>query len=141
MELVARSLLEDFGRLKKSEIRASWHTGKHQLDATYVGLTADEAENRQVALSSLALKWNYQFLPDWLSTSEFQFDTSVGEASKFEFGLEYANECVIVDFSASRRFATSTTLTDKTEFGLSVELAGFSTGVRNIKKSRHCGAS
>ena len=141
MELVARSLLEDFGRLKKSEIRASWHTGKHQLDATYVGLTADEAENRQVALSSLALKWNYRFLPDWLSTSEFQFDTSVGEASKFEFGLEYANECVIVDFSASRRFATSTTLTDKTEFGLSVELAGFSTGVRNIKKSRHCGAS
>ena len=141
MELVARSLLEDFGRLKKSEIRASWHTGKHQLDATYVGLTADEAENRQVALSSLALKWNYQFLPDWLSTSEFQFDTSVGEASKFKFGLEYANECVIVDFSASRRFATSTTLTDKTEFGLSVELAGFSTGVRNIKKSRHCGAS
>ena len=141
MELVARSLLEDFGRLKKSEIRASWHTGKHQLDATYVGLTADEAENRQVALSSLALKWNYQFLPDWLSTSQFQFDTSVGEASKFEFGLEYANECVIVDFSASRRFATSTTLTDKTEFGLSVELAGFSTGVRNIKKSRHCGAS
>ena len=141
MELVARSLLEDFGRLKKSEIRASWNTGKHQLDATYVGLTADEAENRQVALSSLALKWNYQFLPDWLSTSEFQFDTSVGEASKFEFGLEYANECVIVDFSASRRFATSTTLTDKTEFGLSVELAGFSTGVRNIKKSRQCGAS
>jgi LPS-assembly protein len=131
MELVARSLLEDFGRLKKSEIRASWNTGKHQLDATYVGLTADEAENRQVALSSLALKWNYQFLPDWLSTSEFQFDTSVGEASK----------CVIVDFSASRRFATSTTLTDKTEFGLSVELAGFSTGVRNIKKSRQCGAS
>jgi len=69
-------------------------------------------------LSSLALKWNYQFLPDWLSTSEFQFDTSIGEASKFEFGLEYANECVIVDFSASRRFATSATLTDKTEFGL-----------------------
>jgi LPS-assembly protein len=140
IELVARSLLKDFGQLTKSEVRASWRTDKHQLDATYAGLTADEAENRDVALSSLALKWNYQFLPDWLSTSEFQFDTSIGEASKFEFGLEYANECVVVDFSASRRFATSSTLTDKTEFGLSVELAGFSTGVRNIKKSRQCGA-
>ena len=31
--------------------------------------------------------------------------------------------------------------TDKTEFGLSVALAGFSTGARNIKKSRQCGAS
>ena len=140
IELVARSLLKDFGQLTKSEIRASWHTGKHQLDATYAGLTSDEAENRDVALSSLALKWNYQFLPDWLSTSEFQFDTSIGEPSKFKFGLEYANECVVVDFSASRRFATSSTLTDKTEFGLSVELVGFSTGVRNIKKSRKCGA-
>ena len=140
IELVARSLLKDFGQLTKSEVRASWRTDKHQLDATYAGLTADEAENRDVALSSLALKWNYQFLPDWLSTSEFQFDTSIGEPSKFKFGLEYANECVVVDFSASRRFATSSTLTDKTEFGLSVELAGFSTGVRNIKKSRQCGA-
>ena len=140
IELVARSLLKDFGQLTKSEVRASWRTDKHRLDATYAGLTADEAENRDVALSSLALKWNYQFLPDWLSTSEFQFDTSIGEASKFKFGLEYANECVVVDFSASRRFATSSTLTDKTEFGLSVELAGFSTGVRNIKKSRQCGA-
>ena len=141
IELFARNLLEDFAQLKKSEVRTSWHTDKHRLDATYVGLTADEAENRNVALSSLALKWNYQFLPDWRSTSEFQFDTSIGEASKFEFGLEYANECVIVDFSASRRFTTSATLTDKTEFGLSVELAGFSTGIRNIKKSRQCGAS
>ena len=140
IELVARSLLKDFGQLTKSEVRASWRTDKHRLDATYAGLTADEAENRDVALSSLALKWNYQFLPDWLSTSEFQFDTSIGEASKFKFGLEYANECVVIDFSASRRFATSSTLTDKTEFGLSVELAGFSTGVRNIKKSRQCGA-
>ena len=140
IELVARSLLKDFGQLTKSEIRASWRTDKQRLDATYAGLTADEAENRDVALSSLALKWNYQFLPDWLSTSEFQFDTSIGEPSKFKFGLEYANECVVVDFSASRRFATSSTLTDKTEFGLSVELAGFSTGVRNIKKSRQCGA-
>ena len=140
IELVARSLLKDFGQLTKSEVRATWHTDKHRLDATYAGLTADEAENREVALSSLALKWDYQFLPDWRSTSEFQFDTSIGEASKFKFGLEYANECVVVDFSASRRFATSSTLTDKTEFGLSVELAGFSTGVRNIKKSRQCGA-
>jgi len=140
IELAARSLLKDFGQLTKSEVRASWRTDKHRLDATYARLTADEAENRDVALSSLALKWNYQFLPDWRSTSEFQFDTSIGEASKFKFGLEYANECVVVDFSASRRFATSSTLTDKTEFGLSVELAGFSTGVRNIKKSRQCGA-
>ena len=140
IELVARSLLKDFGQLTKSEIRASWRTDKHRLDATYAGLTSDEAENRDVALSSLALKWNYQFLPGWLSTSEFQFDTSIGEPSKFKFGLEYANECVVVDFSASRRFATSSTLTDKTEFGLSVGLAGFSTGVRNIKKSRQCGA-
>ena len=140
IELVARSLLKDFGQLTKSEVRATWHTDKHRLDATYAGLTADEAENSDVALSSLALKWDYQFLPDWRSTSEFQFDTSIGEASKFKFGLEYANECVVVDFSASRRFATSSTLTDKTEFGLSVELAGFSTGVRNIKKSRQCGA-
>ena len=140
IELVARALLKDLGYIKKAEARMAWKNPTHKIAATYVGLSADTLEGRATPLSSLALNWQYSFAPDWQSTSFFQFNATNGKLSKLNFGLKYANECVDVNFSASRHFSTSTTFSNKTEFGLSVELSGFSSGVRKAPKSRQCGA-
>ena len=140
IELVARALLKDLGYIKKAEARMAWKNPTHKIAATYVGLSADTLEGRATPLSSLALNWQYSFAPDWQSASDFQFNATNGKLSKLNFGLKYANECVDVNFSASRHFSTSTTFSNKTEFGLSVELSGFSSGVRKAPKSRQCGA-
>jgi LPS-assembly protein len=140
IELVARALLKDLGYIKKAEARMAWKNPTHKIAATYVGLPADTLEGRATPLSSLALNWRYRFAPDWQSASDFQFNATNGKLSKLNFGLKYANECVDVNFSASRHFSTSTTYSNKTEFGLSVELSGFSSGVRKAPKSRQCGA-
>jgi LPS-assembly protein len=140
IELVARALLKDLGYIKKAEARMAWKNPTHKIAATYVGLSADTLEGRATPLSSLALNWQYRFAPDWQSASDFQFNATNGKLSKLNFGLKYANECVDVNFSASRHFSTSTTFSNKTEFGLSVELSGFSSGVRKAPKSRQCGA-
>lgn len=140
IELVARALLKDLGYIKKAEARMAWKNPTHKIAATYVGLSADTQEDRATPLSSLALNWQYRFAPDWQSASDFQFNATNGKLSKLNFGLKYANECVDVNFSASRHFSTSTTFSNKTEFGLSVELSGFSSGVRKAPKSRQCGA-
>jgi LPS-assembly protein len=89
----------------------------------------------------LALNWQYDFTQNWQSSSEFQLDSAVGRLSKLNMGLRYVNECLKIDFSASRRFSTSATLTDKTEFGLTIELLGFSSGVLKTKQNRQCGTS
>ena len=140
IELVARALLKDLGYIKKAEARMAWKNPTHKIAATYVGLSADTLEGRATPLNSLALNWQYRFAPDWQSASDFQFNATNGKLSKLNFGLKYANECVDVNFSASRHFSTSTTFSNKTEFGLSVELSGFSSGVRKAPKSRQCGA-
>jgi LPS-assembly protein len=140
IELVARALLKDLRYIKKAEARMAWKNPTHKIAATYVGLPADTLEGRATPLSSLALNWRYRFAPDWQSASDFQFNATNGKLSKLNFGLKYANECVDVNFSASRHFSTSTTYSNKTEFGLSVELSGFSSGVRKAPKSRQCGA-
>ena len=140
IELVARALLKDLGYIKKAEARMAWKNPTHTIATTYVGLSADTLEGRATPLSSLALNWQYRFAPDWQSASDFQFNATNGKLSKLNFGLKYANECVDVNFSASRHFSTSTTFSNKTEFGLSVELSGFSSGVRKAPKSRQCGA-
>ena len=140
IELIARTLLKDAGDVKKTEARLKWQNDIHKIAATYVGLTADIREDRTTSLSAVALNWQYNFTPNWRSTSEFQFDSTIGKLSKLDFGIRYVNECVNIDFLASRRFSTSTTLTDKTEFGLSVELLGFSSGLRKAPKSHQCGS-
>ena len=140
IELVARALLNDLDYIKKAEARMAWKNPTHKIAATYVGLSADTLEGRATPLNSLALTWQYRFAPDWQSASNFQFNATNGKLSKLNFGLKYANECVDVNFSASRHFSTSTTFSNKTEFGLSVELSGFSSGVRKAPKSRQCGA-
>ena len=140
IELITRALLKDAGDVNKTEARIKWQNDIQKIAATYVGLSADSLEDRATSLSSLALDWQYNFTPNWRSTSGFQFDSTIGKLSKLGFGLRYANECMNIDFSASRRFSTSTTLKEKTEFGLSVDLTGFSSGVRKAPKSRQCGS-
>ena len=140
IELITRALLKNAGDVNKIEARIKWQNDIQKIAATYVGLSADSLEDRATSLSSLALDWQYNFTPNWRSTSGFQFDSTIGKLSKLGFGLRYANECMNIDFSASRRFSTSTTLKEKTEFGLSVDLTGFSSGVRKAPKSRQCGS-
>ena len=140
IELITRALLKNAGDVNKIEARIKWQNDIQKIAATYVGLSADSLEDRATSLSSLALNWQYNFTPNWRSTSEFQFDSTIGKFSKLDFGVRYANECVNINFSASRRFSTSTRLTKQTEFGLSVDLTGFSSGVRKTTKSRLCGS-
>ena len=140
IELIARALLKDAGDVKKTEARFIWKNSKHEIATSHVGLSADIMEERTVSVSSLALNWKYKFSKNWQSGSEFQLDSAVGRLSRLNFGLNYENECVKIDFSASRRFSTSATLNDKTEFGLTIELLGFSSGVLKTPKTHQCGA-
>ena len=140
IELIARALLKDAGEVKKTEARFIWQNSKHEIATSHVGLSADIMEERTASLSSLALNWKYNFSTNWQSSSEFQLDSAVGRLSKLNLGLNYQNECIKIDFLASRRFSTSATLNDKTEFGLTIELLGFSSGVRKAPKSHQCGA-
>ena len=87
----------------------------------------------------MGLEWNYNLTSNWRSESKFQFDSNIGRLSKLELGLKYENECVNVDLSTSRSFSTSSTLSDKTDFTLSVELTGFSSSDRKIPKGNKCG--
>ena len=141
IEIIARALLKDAGDVNKTEARLLWQNAKHKIAATHVGLSADIREDRTTSSSSLALNWQYDFTQNWQSSSEFQLDSAVGRLSKLNMGLRYVNECLKIDFSASRRFSTSATLTDKTEFGLTIELLGFSSGVLKTKQNRQCGTS
>ena len=54
-----------------------------------------------------------------------RYDFEADRATRAGVGLEFRNECLLVDLSLSRRFTTSTSVKPTTDFGLSVDLLGF----------------
>ena len=139
IELINRALIASDGVVTKSETSLKVNRNQHQIRATHVELTKDSNISQNQLLSSLALEWSYNLNSNWRSDSKFQFDSNIGRLSKLELGLRYENECVNVDLSSSRSFSTSSTLIDKTDFTLSVELTGFSSSDRKNAKSHKCG--
>ena len=139
IELINRALIASDGAVTKSETSLKVNRNQHQIRATHVELTKDSNISQNQSLSSVALEWNYNLNSNWRSDSKFQFDSNIGRLSKLELGLRYENECVNVDLSSSRSFSTSSTLIDKTDFTLSVELTGFSSSDRKNAKSHKCG--
>ena len=139
IELINRALIASDGVVTKSETSLKVNRNQHQIRATHVELTKDSNILQNQSLSSVALEWNYNLNSNWRSDSKFQFDSNIGRLSKLELGLRYENECVNVDLSSSRSFSTSSTLIDKTDFTLSVELTGFSSSDRKNAKSHKCG--
>ena len=139
IELINRALIASDGVVTKSETSLKVNRNQHQITATHVELTKDSNILQNQSLSSVALEWNYNLNSNWRSDSKFQFDSNIGRLSKLELGLRYENECVNVDLSSSRSFSTSSTLIDKTDFTLSVELTGFSSSDRKNAKIHRCG--
>ena len=139
IELINRALIASDGVVTKSETSLKVNRNQHQIRATHVELTKDLNISQNQSLSLVALEWSYNLNSNWRSDSKFQFDSNIGRLSKLELGLRYENECVNVDLSSSRSFSTSSTLIDKTDFTLSVELTGFSSSDRKNAKSHKCG--
>ena len=139
LQLICRALLTPNGSVTKSETSLNVIKDQHHLTATHVELTKDADDLNNKSLSSVAVDWKYQLTSDWQSNSKIQIDTNIGRLSKLELGVQYENECVDVNLSTSRSFSTSSTLLDKTDFTLSVELTGYSSNTRKIPTLHNCG--
>ena len=89
-------------------------------------------------MSEWSFDGRYDLNRHWTGEASWQYDLSDRRFAKAALGLEYQNECAQVNFSVSRRFASSTNLEPSTDFGLTVALKGFSTGGSAKEYRRSC---
>ena len=129
--------LEDL-RFSKAEARAGWVADRFDFSASYLLLVNDPEENRQGSVSEWSFDGRYDLNRHWTGEASWQYDLSDRRFAKAALGLEYQNECAQVNFSVSRRFASSTNLEPSTDFGLTVALKGFSTGGSAKEYRRSC---
>lgn len=139
IQLLARGLYDTTdARFTKAEMRANVTRDRYALGASYILLTTDTLEDREDAQSQWRLNGRYQVDRNWTATGTTRYDIAEGQFLRAGIGAEYRNECVAVDFSVSRSFASSTNLEPSTDFGLTVALTGFSTGGSGKEYRRSC---
>ncbi|WP_249276072.1 MULTISPECIES: LPS-assembly protein LptD [Rhodobacter] len=130
-----RALFDEDFDFARDELRMAYFGDSTQFAAGYLWMEATPAN---VKTSELLLESGWDWTPGWRSTFSTRYDLTVDRAARAAFGLQYANECVTVDLSLSRRFTSSTSVEPETDFGLSVQLAGFGAQSRTDGPTRVC---
>jgi len=139
LQLLARGLFDmSDTRLDKAELRTFLNQPRYTVGASYILLPKDDAEEREDAQSQWVLNGRYDVDRNWTAVGNARYDIAEGQFLRTGFGAQYKNECVAVGFSVSRNFASSTTLEPSTNFDLSVQLTGFSTGGSGKEYRRSC---
>ncbi|SEO68338.1 LPS-assembly protein [Salinihabitans flavidus] len=138
LSLTARGLFDGFDDMNKAEARAGWRNSNLTLDAAYVWLGADPAEDRARTLSEWTLDSRYRFSRHWSGLFNWRYDIASDSTAEAGIGVEYRNECVQIDLSVSRRFTSSTTLEPSTDIGLTIALLGFSVRSGDKSYNRTC---
>ena len=120
-----RMLFDDDFKLAHDELRLGWANDRYAASAGYLWMDATSFPSLDSDLSELMLDTSWDWGSGWKGSFASRYDFTAQRMATTKLGLEYRNECVLVDLSLSRRFTSSTSVSAETEFGLSVQLAGF----------------
>ncbi|WP_432254283.1 LPS-assembly protein LptD [Limimaricola sp. AA108-03] len=127
---------DDFG-ISTAEARLGFDRESFDFTAAYLWLEEGPAED-QPRISEIAFDTVLNLGPRWSLSAEARYDIAADEPVRAEIGAGWRNECVTVDLSASRRYTDTDDVDPSTSFGLSVNLAGFSTGQTALPAARSC---
>ena len=131
-------LLNENISLTKAEASGGWHNERLGVNASYVWLGEDPAENRPDTLAEWNLDSSYRMTRHWTGLANWRFDVADNRTTEAGVGLEYRNECVKAQLAVSRRFTSSTSVQPVTDLSFTVELLGFSAKTRDKSYSRSC---
>lgn len=126
--MTARTLFDDNLEFAKTDARLNWANDRLTLNAAYVWLPADADEDRDTPISEWTIDGTYRFTDQWTISADGRYDVVADQPSRAGIGIGWRNECVTVDLSISRRYTENTTVDPSTDFGLRVNLNGFSAG-------------
>lgn len=128
LQVEGRALLDDRVNFTIASAKVGWITDDIQVDASYIWEAPDRDLGRFDAAAAWAFSGRVQLEDAWAVEFDTRYDVDADTPTRAGLGIEWRNECVTVDLSVSRRYTTSTTVAPSTDYGLSIELTGFSAG-------------
>jgi LPS-assembly protein len=129
LALTARLVMDDDLDLTKAEARVTLNGPKTSVATSMIWAVADPLENRPDPTQELTVDARRKLNPNWTATFAGRYDFVADQGTVAGLGLEFLNECIRFDVSLSRRYTSSTSVNPTTDFGLSLDLVGFGSGV------------
>ncbi|MXQ07540.1 LPS assembly protein LptD [Alphaproteobacteria bacterium GH1-50] len=139
--VTSRALFDDQLNFTLSETRIDWTKGAGSLSTSYIRAAPEPAENRTIRLSEWSFEGRYDLSDRWAASTDWRYDFTAGRAARVGLGLDYRNECLELDLSLSRRYATSSSVSPTTDFGFRVSLLGVGAGGDREATRRGCKGS
>ena len=136
--LTSRTLFDDNVTFTLSETRVDWRGESATLGSSVVFAQPEPAEGRDDKLSEWTFEGSLELNDAWTARSNWRYDFTAGRSARTGLGLQYRNECIDVDLSLSRRYATSTSVDPTTDFGFRVSLLGVGNGTAGRSNRHKC---
>ena len=126
--LSSRSLFDDNVAFTLNETRVDWQAERAGISSSYLFAQPEPAEGRTDKLSEWAVEGVLDLNDNWTASADWRYDFNEGRAARAGIGLDYETDCIRIDLSVTRRYATSTSVTPTTDFGFRVSLLGVGNG-------------
>ncbi len=138
LNLINRAQYGSDFRVDKNAFRLDWATPDTGVGVTYTWLRESLIENRTDDTNELSVGGYRQLNANWRADAEYTYDAENSRSREAELGLVYRNECITVDLSLSRDYASSANLRTTTDFGIQIALNGFGAGALNTGRPSRC---
>ena len=124
LTLSNRALFNSDLRLSRNALELDWSTQDYSISTTYMHIRADPAENRPAKAAEWSLDGSRALDEFWTASVNWRYDIARNRAARLGAGLSYENECLRMEMEVERRFASATSSSDTTSFGLSIDVLG-----------------
>ncbi|MEL6235196.1 MAG: LPS assembly protein LptD [Pseudomonadota bacterium] len=135
---VGRVLLRDDFTFDRSELRLDLDYHGAEFSGSYSFLSQDLLGSALEEREEGALSAAYRLTPNWRLSGAMIYDLQNNDFVRAKAGVTWANDCVEVDFSVSRRFTSSSEVNASTSFGLQVRLAGLGAATKLPDAQSRC---
>ncbi len=137
LRMVQRMVLDNRLSIFKSETRLAYSAKKFDIDTSYLWLMNGVAGN-VADRSEWQVNTGWNLTSKWRTQADWRYDLVAAAASQARVALTYRNECIKVDLSLSRSFASSSNVGASTNLGLKVTLDGFGGRASSADSGRRC---
>lgn len=138
LTLSNRSLFSGDFRLDRTAFELDWTTERYAISTSYMRILANPFEARSATASEWSFDGQRQISDFWSARVGWRYDIEQRRAARASLGLDYENECLRMSMGIERQFASATTPTPRTSFGLNIDILGI--GGNPTRARRACNA-
>ncbi len=124
LSLSNRSLFTSDFRLQRTAFELDWTTDTYSVSTSYMRILGNAFEDRAATASEWSFEGSRQLDEYWTGRVGWRYDIAQNRAARALVGLNYENECLRMELGVERQFASATTPSARTSFGLNIDILG-----------------